>query len=443
MKIAVVGTGYVGLVSGTCFASIGHEVICIDNDQSKIDNLNNNGVIPIYEPGLEELVKRNVEEGRLSFTTDLNAAVKQASAVFIAVGTPPRPDNGQADLKFVYQVAEEIANAIDKFTVVIDKSTVPIGTAEEVDAIIKKVNPEADFAVVSNPEFLREGSAINDFLEGDRVVVGVENEQAEKVMAEIYKPLSKNGMPVVMTKVRTAEMIKYASNTFLAVKLGFINEISDLCEKVGADIQEVAYSMGLDTRIGEKFLQAGPGFGGSCFPKDTKALKYIADTLAEDSKDKNATRLTIVNATIESNLNRKEVMARKVKTILGKTLKGKKVAVLGVAFKANTDDCRESPALNVIKEIQARRGEVVAFDPVAMEEAKKVTTNIKFAKNEYEACEGADALVILTEWPQFASLDLDKVKSNLKSPLIIDLRNMLDPNEVKEKGLVYHSIGRV
>jgi UDPglucose 6-dehydrogenase len=442
MKIAVVGTGYVGLVSGTCFASIGHEVICIDNDQSKIDNLKNNGIIPIYEPGLEELVKRNVEEGRLSFTTDLNAAVKQASAVFIAVGTPPRPDNGQADLKYVYQVAEEIANAIDKFTVVIDKSTVPIGTAEEVDAIIKKVNPKADFAVVSNPEFLREGSAINDFLEGDRVVVGVENEQAEKVMAEIYKPLSKNGMPVVMTKVRTAEMIKYASNTFLAVKLGFINEISDLCEKVGADIQEVAYSMGLDTRIGEKFLQAGPGFGGSCFPKDTKALKYIADSLADDSKDKNATRLTIVNATIESNLNRKEVMARKVKTILGKTLKGKKVAVLGVAFKANTDDCRESPALNVIKEIQARRGEVVAFDPVAMNEAKKVTTNIKFAKNEYEACEGADAVVILTEWPQFASLDLDKVKSNLKSPLIIDLRNMLDPNEVKQKGFEYHSIGR-
>jgi UDPglucose 6-dehydrogenase len=442
MKIAVVGTGYVGLVSGTCFASIGHEVICIDNDQSKIDNLKNNGIIPIYEPGLEELVKRNVEEGRLSFTTDLNAAVKQASAVFIAVGTPPRPDNGQADLKYVYQVAEEIANAIDKFTVVIDKSTVPIGTAEEVDAIIKKVNPKADFAVVSNPEFLREGSAINDFLEGDRVVVGVENEQAEKVMAEIYKPLSKSGMPVVMTKVRTAEMIKYASNTFLAVKLGFINEISDLCEKVGADVQEVAYSMGLDTRIGEKFLQAGPGFGGSCFPKDTKALKYIADSLADDSKDKNATRLTIVNATIESNLNRKEVMARKVKTILGKTLKGKKVAVLGVAFKANTDDCRESPALNVIKEIQARRGEVVAFDPVAMNEAKKVTTNIKFAKNEYEACEGADAVVILTEWPQFASLDLDKVKSNLKSPLIIDLRNMLDPNEVKQKGFEYHSIGR-
>lgn len=442
MKIAVVGTGYVGLVSGTCFASIGHEVICIDNDQSKIDNLKNNGIIPIYEPGLEELVKRNVEEGRLSFTTDLNSAVKQSNAVFVAVGTPPRPDNGQADLKYVYQVAEEIANAIDKFTVVINKSTVPIGTAEEVNAIIKKVNPKADFAVVSNPEFLREGSAINDFLEGDRVVVGVENEQAEKIMAEIYKPLSKKGMPVVMTKVRTAEMIKYASNTFLAVKLGFINEISDLCEKVGADIQEVAYSMGLDTRIGEKFLQAGPGFGGSCFPKDTKALKYIADTLAENSKDKNATRLTIVNATIESNLNRQEVMARKIKTILGKTLKGKRIAVLGVAFKANTDDCRESPALNVIKEIQARRGEVIAFDPVAMDEAKKVTTNIKFAKNEYEACEGADAVVILTEWPQFASLDLDKLKSNLKSPLIIDLRNMLDPNEVRQKGFEYHSLGR-
>lgn len=442
MKIAVVGTGYVGLVSGTCFASIGHEVICIDNDQAKIDNLNNDGIIPIYEPGLEELVKRNVEEGRLSFTTDLNAAVKQASAVFIAVGTPPRPDNGQADLKYVYQVAEEIANAIDKFTVVIDKSTVPIGTAEEVDAIIKKVNPKADFAVVSNPEFLREGSAINDFLEGDRVVVGVENEQAEKIMSEIYKPLSKNGMPVVMTKVRTAEMIKYASNTFLAVKLGFINEIADLCEKVGADVQEVAYSMGLDTRIGEKFLQAGPGFGGSCFPKDTKALKYIADTLADDSKDKNATRLTIVNATIESNLNRQEVMARKVKTILGKTLKGKKIAALGLAFKANTDDCRESPALNVIKEIQDRRGEVIAFDPVAMNEAKKVTSNITFAKNEYETCEGADALVILTEWPQFASLDLDKIKSKLKSPLIIDLRNMLDPQEVKSKGFEYHSIGR-
>lgn len=442
MKIAVVGTGYVGLVSGTCLASIGHEVVCIDNDQAKIDNLKNDGIIPIYEPDLEELVKRNIKEERLSFTTDLNTAVKNADAVFIAVGTPPRLDNGQADLKYVYQVAEEIGNAIDKFTVVIDKSTVPIGTAEEVSDIIKKTNSKVDFAVVSNPEFLREGSAINDFLHGDRVVVGVENEQAEKIMTEIYKPLSKTGMPIVITKVRTAEMIKYASNTFLAVKLGFINEIADLCEKVGADIQEVSYAMGLDTRIGEKFLQAGPGFGGSCFPKDTKALKYIADTLAKESKDKHATKLSIVNATIESNLNRKETMARKVKTILGERLKDKKVAVLGLAFKANTDDCRESPALSVIQEIQNRRGEVVAFDPIAIEEAKKVVTNVTFAKNEYEACEGADAVIILTEWPQFASLDLVKIKAKLNNPIMIDLRNMYNPKDVQKNGFEYYSIGR-
>lgn len=442
MKIAVVGTGYVGLVSGTCFASIGHEVVCIDNDKSKIDNLNNEGIIPIYEPGLEELVKRNVAEGRLSFSTDLSSAVKECKAVFIAVGTPPRPDNGQADLKYVYQVAEEVANAIEDFTVVIDKSTVPIGTAEEVTEIIKKANPNAKFAVASNPEFLREGSAIDDFVNGDRIVVGVENEQAEKIMSEIYSPLSRKGMPVVMTKVRTAEMIKYASNTFLAVKLGFINEIADLCEKVGADVQEVAYSMGLDTRIGEKFLQAGPGFGGSCFPKDTKALKYIADTLAKESKDKNATKLSIVDATIQSNLNRQEVMARKIKTILGSKLKGKKVAVLGLAFKANTDDCRESPALNVIKEIQDRRGDVVVFDPVATQEAKKVLTNVEYAENEYDACKGADAVVILTEWAQFGALDLDKIKENLNTPVMIDLRNMYNPEDVKSKGFQYHSIGR-
>ncbi|HAG53441.1 MAG TPA: UDP-glucose 6-dehydrogenase [Alphaproteobacteria bacterium] len=434
MKIAVVGTGYVGLVSGTCFASIGHEVVCIDNNKDKIDNLNNRGVIPIYEPGLEDLVKQNVAEGRLEFTTDLKAAVAASDVVFIAVGTPPRPDNGQADLKYVYQVAEEIGEAIDGFTVVVDKSTVPIGTAEEVTAIIEKVNPEADFAVVSNPEFLREGFAIDDFLNGDRVVVGVENSQAEELMKEVYIPLEKRGVQVLMTRVKTAEMIKYASNTFLATKLGFINEIADLCEKVGADVDQVAHAMGMDTRIGAKFLQAGPGFGGSCFPKDTMALEYIAK--------ENGCDLSIVKATIDSNVNRKLRMAEKVAEALDGSLEGKTIGVLGLAFKGNTDDTRESPAIAIIKEMQKMGASIKAYDPAAIEEAKHELTDVKYGSDEYSVCDNADALVILTEWTQFAVLDLELVKAKLNNPILVDLRNLYSVAEVTTKGLKYYSIGR-
>lgn len=435
VKIAVVGTGYVGLVSGTCFASIGHQVVCVDNDVSKIENLKKEDVIlPIYEPGLDDLVKSCVDDGKLSFSTDLKSSIAGADAVFIAVGTPPRPDNGQADLKYVYQVAEEIGNALDGFTVVVDKSTVPIGTAEEVSEIIKNVNPNAKFSVASNPEFLREGFAIDDFLNGDRVVVGVEDQYSENIMKSIYKPLEDNGMPVMFTKVKAAEMTKYAANTFLATKLGFINEIADLCEKFSIDVQDVSKCIGLDSRIGSKFLQAGPGFGGSCFPKDTMALNHIAQ--------ENGCSLSIVKATIDSNINRKSRMASKVADALNGSLDGKKIGVLGLAFKGNTDDTRESPAIAIIKVMQEMGAEITAYDPAAMEEAKHELTNINYASNEYDACEGAEAVVILTEWDQFGYLDLDTLKSKLLTPIMVDLRNLYEPKDVISKGIVYHSIGR-
>lgn len=435
VKIAVVGTGYVGLVSGTCFASIGHQVVCIDNDVSKINNLQKEDVIlPIYEPGLNDLVKSCVDDGKLSFSTDLKSSVAGADAVFIAVGTPPRPDNGQADLKYVYQVAEEIGNALDGFTVVVDKSTVPIGTADEVAEIIKNVNPNAKFSVASNPEFLREGFAIDDFLNGDRVVIGVEDQYSENIMKSIYKPLEDNGMPVIFTKVKAAEMTKYAANTFLATKLGFINEIADLCEKFSIDVQDVSKCIGLDSRIGSKFLQAGPGFGGSCFPKDTMALNHIAQ--------ENGCSLSIVKATIDSNVNRKSRMASKVADALNGSLDGKKIGVLGLAFKGNTDDTRESPAIAIIKVMQEMGAEITAYDPAAMEEAKHELTNINYASNEYDACEDAEAVVILTEWDQFGYLDLDVLKSKLLTPIMVDLRNLYEPKDVISKGIVYHSIGR-
>lgn len=435
VKIAVVGTGYVGLVSGTCFASIGHTVVCIDNDKSKIEGLQQQKIkLPIFEPGLEDLVSENVECGRLSFTTDLKTAVAESDVVFIAVGTPPRPDNGQADLKYVYQVAKEIGEAIDGFTVVVDKSTVPIGTAEEVAAIINSVNQNAEFAVASNPEFLREGFAIDDFLNGDRVVIGVEDERAQELMRKIYLPLENRDMPILLTAIRSAEMIKYASNTLLAAKLGFINEIADLCEKLGVDVKDVAKGMGLDSRIGPKFLDAGPGFGGSCFPKDTMALEYIAR--------QNGCDLSIVKATIDSNVKRKNRMAEKVSTILGGSLQGKKVSVLGLAFKGNTDDCRESPSIAIIEVMQKMGAYITAFDPKAMEESKHYIKNISYAENMYDVCNGADVLVILTEWKEFAEINLDEVKKRLNSPIIVDLRNMLNPEEVKAKGFKYQSIGR-
>lgn len=435
VKIAVVGTGYVGLVSGTCFASVGHDVVCIDNDASKIEGLQRAEVeLPIYERGLDNLVKTSVDGSLLSFTTDLKKAVAESDVVFIAVGTPERKDNGQADLQYVHQVAKEIGEAMNGYTVVVNKSTVPIGTAEEVTAIINSVNPNAEFTVVSNPEFLREGVAINDFLHGDRVVVGVEDKRAQELMRQIYLPLSNNGMPVLSTAVKAAEMIKYASNTFLSIKLGFINEMADLCEKLGVDVKEVAKGMGMDSRIGPKFLEAGPGFGGSCFPKDIKALEYIAR--------QNVCDLSIVKATIESNVQRKIRMAEKVTSMFNGDVSGKNIAVLGLAFKGNTDDCRESPAISIIQVLQEMGANIIAFDPAAMEESKHYVDNISYAEDMYSVCDGADALVILTEWEEFSNLNLNEVKKRLISPIIVDLRNMLKPEEVLAHGFKYQSIGR-
>ena len=435
MKISVIGTGYVGLVSGTCFASLGHDVICIDNDEKKIRELNEEGILPIYEPDLEELVTQCVESGKLTFTTDTKAAVAKSDIVFIAVGTPPRADNKQADLKYVYQVAEEIGQAIDGYTVVVNKSTVPVGTADEVTEIIKKFKSEDEFEVVSNPEFLREGFAIKDFLEGDRVAVGLSSEKARQVMKQVYLPLEQNDMPVIYTDPKSAEMAKYAANTALAIRICFINEIADLCEKVGANIEDVAYIMGLDSRIGLKFLKTGPGFGGSCFPKDIMALEYTGRQYG--------CNLSLVKSMIESNNNRKQAMAEKISLALGGDLEGRTIGILGLAFKGNTDDCRESPAIAIIKVLQQMGANIVAYDPEAMDEAKHLLNGISYAEDSYSVCDNAEALIILTEWDEFAELDLQLVKSKLQTPMLIDLRNLYEPSEVRKQGLVYHSIGRV
>jgi UDPglucose 6-dehydrogenase len=435
MKISVIGTGYVGLVSGTCFASLGHDVICIDNDEKKIRELNEEGILPIYEPDLEGLVTQCVESGKLTFTTDTKAAVAKSDIVFIAVGTPPRADNKQADLKYVYQVAEEIGQAIDGYTVVVNKSTVPVGTADEVTEIIKKFKSEDEFDVVSNPEFLREGFAIKDFLEGDRVAVGLSSEKARQVMKQVYLPLEQNDMPVIYTDPKSAEMAKYAANTALAIRICFINEIADLCEKVGANIEDVAYIMGLDSRIGLKFLKTGPGFGGSCFPKDIMALEYTGRQYG--------CNLSLVKSMIESNNNRKQAMAEKISLALGGDLDGRTIGILGLAFKGNTDDCRESPAIAIIKVLQQMGANIVAYDPEAMDEAKHLLNDISYAEDSYSVCDNAEALIILTEWDEFAELDLQLVKSKLQTPMLIDLRNLYEPSEVRKQGLVYHSIGRV
>ncbi len=433
MRVAMIGTGYVGLVSGACFADFGHVVTCIDKDATKIDALNG-GEIPIYEPGLQQLVAKNVDEDRLFFTTDSRDAVRNADAVFIAVGTPTRRGDGHADLSYVYAAAEEIAGLIEGFTVVVTKSTVPVGTGDEVEAIIRKTNPEAEFAVVSNPEFLREGAAINDFKRPDRVVVGTDNEEAVKVMRELYRPLYLNETPIIVTKRRTSELIKYAANAFLAVKITFINEIADLCEKVGANVQEVSRGIGLDNRIGSKFLHAGPGYGGSCFPKDTLALSKIAATAGSDLK--------IVDSVIEVNETRKRKMADKVIDFMGGDVAGKTIALLGLAFKPNTDDMREAPSIEIVKKLQAAGAKVRAFDPAAMEEAGKVMTDVLFCDGPYHAIENADAVVIVTEWDQFRALDLERVKALLNAPLLIDLRNVYSPDYMAEHGLEYTSIGR-
>ncbi len=433
MRVAMIGTGYVGLVSGACFADFGHVVTCIDKDERKINALNN-GEIPIYEPGLQELVAKNEQEERLYFTTEAKEAVRNADAVFIAVGTPTRRGDGHADLTYVYEAAREIAQLIEGFTVIVTKSTVPVGTGDEVEAIIAETNPDAEFAVVSNPEFLREGAAINDFKRPDRVVVGTDNEEAAKVMRELYRPLFLNETPILVTQRRTSELIKYAANAFLAVKITFINEIADLCESVGANVQEVSRGIGLDNRIGGKFLHAGPGYGGSCFPKDTLALSRIGHDSGVDLK--------IVNSVIEVNADRKKNMADKIANFVGGDVSGKTIALLGLAFKPNTDDMREAPSIDIVSKLQEMGATIRAYDPVSMEEARHVMNDVMFCDGPYHAIENSDAMVIVTEWDQFRALDLERVKETLKTPVVVDLRNIYDTEDMKDRGFEYTSIGR-
>ncbi|MTI00197.1 UDP-glucose/GDP-mannose dehydrogenase family protein [Roseibium sp. RKSG952] len=433
MRVAMIGTGYVGLVSGACFADFGHVVTCIDKDARKIDALNNGG-IPIYEPGLQQLVAKNVEEDRLFFTTDPTDAIRNADAVFIAVGTPTRRGDGHADLSYVHAAAEEIAGLLDGFTVVVTKSTVPVGTGDEVDAIIRRTNPDADFAVVSNPEFLREGAAINDFKRPDRVVVGTDHEEAVKVMRELYRPLYLNETPIIVTQRRTSELIKYAANAFLAAKITFINEIADLCESVGANVQEVSRGIGLDNRIGGKFLHAGPGYGGSCFPKDTLALSRIGHEAGVDLK--------IVNSVIDVNAARKKRMADKVIDFLGGDVSGKTIALLGLAFKPNTDDMRDAPSIDIVTKLQESGATIRAYDPASMAEAGHIMKDVLFCDGPYHAIENSDAVVIVTEWDQFRALDLDRVKKLLREPNVVDLRNIYEPADMDDRGFKYTSVGR-
>ena len=437
MKITVVGTGYVGLVSGTCFAEFGVNVVCVDKDINKINKLKR-GIIPIYEPGLEELVKKNIEEKRLFFETDLSKSIKDSSAIFIAVGTPSRRGDGHADLSYVYSAAEEIGKNLSQYSVVINKSTVPIGTGKKVFQIIKKINPRAKFDVASNPEFLREGSAINDFMRPDRVVIGCESEKAKNILKELYRPLFLLETPILFTKMETAELIKYAANSFLATKITFINEISDLCEKVGANVGDVSIGIGLDGRIGKKFLHPGPGYGGSCFPKDTLALVKTA----QDYKSP----LKLVEHVVKSNKQRKKLMYKKIINALPKKKSNKIITILGLTFKPNTDDMRDSPSLDIIPSLIKEKFTLKVFDPEGMDEAKKYFSKYKeriiWCKDSYEASNNSEALVILTEWNQFRALDLTKLKKILKNKIIIDLRNIYNPQEIVEKGFKYFSIGR-
>ena len=433
MRVAMIGTGYVGLVSGACFADFGHEVTCVDKDKGKIAALER-GEMPIFEPGLNELVAANARGGRLKFTTALAPAVAAADAVFIAVGTPSRRGDGHADLSFVYEAAREIARALDGFTVVITKSTVPVGTGDEVERIIRETRADADFAVVSNPEFLREGAAIRDFKHPDRIVIGSTEARASEAMSELYRPLYLNRAPLMFTDRRTAELIKYAANAFLATKITFINEIADLAEKVGADVQEVARGIGLDNRIGAKFLHAGPGFGGSCFPKDTVALMKTGQD--------NDAPLRVIEAVVAVNDARKRAMARKVAHALGGELRGKTVAVLGLTFKPNTDDMRESPSIPLITALQDMGAKVRAYDPEGMEQAKAMVGNVAFCQDAYSCATGASALVIVTEWEQFRALDFERLKNIMERPVLVDLRNIYRPEEVARAGFVYESVGR-
>ena len=429
----MVGSGYVGLVSGACFADFGHNVTCIDKDEVKIARLIS-GVMPIYEPGLDDLVGRNVLAGRLSFGTDLAAGVKDADVVFIAVGTPSRRGDGHADLSYVYTAANEIGRSLTGFTVIVDKSTVPVGTGDEIERIVRAANPEADFEVVSNPEFLREGAAINDFKRPDRVVIGSDAEQALEVMRQVYRPLALGRSAVIEMSRRAAELTKYAGNAFLATKITFINEIADLCEKVGADVQDVARGIGLDNRIGPKFLHAGPGYGGSCFPKDTLALLKTAEDYKAPQR--------IVEAVVAVNEHRKRAMGRKVIHAMGDEVRGRSVAILGLTFKPNTDDMRDSPAIEVIQALQDAGVVIRAYDPEGHEQAQKILENVTFCTGPYHAMEGADALVILTEWDEFRALDLKRSKDLLSCPVIVDLRNIYPRDVVESEGFKYIAVGR-
>ncbi len=433
MKIAMIGSGYVGLVSGACFADFGHVVTCVDKDVSKIERLNQN-IMPIYEPGLAELVQRNVDEGRITFSTEIAPALKDCDAVFIAVGTPSRRGDGHADLNYVYAASEEIAECVIKPIVVVTKSTVPVGTGDEVEIILSKKLDKDQFAVVSNPEFLREGAAIDDFKRPDRIVIGTDDERARSVMSEIYRPLFLNASPILFTGRRTAELIKYAANAFLATKITFINEIADLCEKVGANVQEVSHGIGLDKRIGGKFLHAGPGYGGSCFPKDTLALMKTAQD--------NESPLRIVEAVVQVNDQRKRAMGRKVIQALSGNVRDKKIALLGLTFKPNTDDMRDAPSIAIAQTLTDAGAKVTAYDPEGMALAREIMPDVEMMESSYEAATDADAVVIVTEWDAFRALDLEKLSGLMSGNALIDLRNIYEPADIAKSGLEYTSVGR-
>jgi len=434
MKIAIVGTGYVGLVSGAGFADFGHKVVCVDNDISKIESLRA-GIIPIYEPGLDEMVEKNRRAGRLSFTTDIKEALQGAQVVFIAVGTPAsRRGDGYADLTYVYGAAKEIAPFLNDYKVVVIKSTVPVGTARQVARIIRETNPDANFDMASNPEFLREGEAIEDFMKPNRIVIGVDNARADEILKEIYRPFLLAEIPFVIMSIESAELTKYASNAFLATKISFINEIAALCEETGANVLDVAHGMGLDARIGKSFLQAGPGYGGSCFPKDTRALLRIAQ--------EHGVALRIVEAVVEVNEAQKARMVRKIRQGLGGSEAGKTIAVLGLTFKADTDDMREAPSLSILPALIERGAIIRAHDPQGMKEAKKFLPDLIYCSSPYEACEGSDAVVLLTEWREYRALDLQRLKKLLREPIFIDLRNVYRRKQMEDAGFIYYSVGR-
>lgn len=433
MNITMLGTGYVGLVSGTCFSEFGFDVCCVDKDKDKINNLKND-IIPIYEPGLQNLVKKNKNSGRLSFSNDIDQNIKKADIVFIAVGTPSRRGDGHADLTYVYEAAEKIAKNLDGYTVIVNKSTVPVGTGAEVKNIIKKINPDALFDVVSNPEFLREGNAIEDFMRPDRVVVGIETEKAKQLMSIIYKPLYLIETPILFTDLNTAELIKYSANAFLAVKISYINQMSDLCEKVGADVHDVAKGIGLDKRIGSKFLHPGPGYGGSCFPKDTIALVQTAKEY-----DSN---LSIVETIVQYNKQRKSDMADKIIEAFNNNCQNKKISILGLSFKPETDDMRDSPSLDIIPILKEKGFDISVFDPVAMDEAKKILKNIEFSNNIEECLQDSDGLVILTEWNEFRGLSATRLKKVMKGNILVDLRNSLNPESFQKSGFNLIQLGR-